>query len=251
MVVQLKPQNLSCAFALYFQTGNICMKITSYALTEITPLTQRLVIEGMSENQPVPRTQTVSMRCFGSGSLISYWIFGEINENLIGCCAKPACGTSKSLISSLPITCVYYIKHWSFRTPAKLCSRLSVFSICDFRLFNTKYGFCRRRAVIRGEYNSMRLRLRSVYLSSVFESGASFCQHFCVAFELEGRLLNLSTDIFLHMLSDLRIYSYLSHLRDIYAVTTLQHWDWLQCYHVIVLRIYYSIVVHSHCFHCC
>ena len=67
-----------------------------------------------------------SKHCFGRGRLIFYWIFGDINENLIGCCSKPACGVGKSLISVLPIIFVYYIQHWSSKTLTKVCSQLNV-----------------------------------------------------------------------------------------------------------------------------
>lgn len=117
----------------------------------------------------MPRTQKkVSKHCFGSGRLIFYWIFGDINENLIGCCSKPACGMGKSLLSGLPITCVYYIQHWSSKILATVCSQLGVFSIYNFRGYNKKILVLQETSFDFGDSFSEILTQKCVLLLSVF-----------------------------------------------------------------------------------
>lgn len=56
----------------------------------------------VSVNMPPLRHQKVKMLRCGCGPC--YRGFRDINERL-GCSTKPVCGTSKSLISALPVTC--------------------------------------------------------------------------------------------------------------------------------------------------
>lgn len=103
----------------------------------------------------MPRTQRKVSRAllwiWTSYPLLNLWRH-QWKPNL--CCSKPACGTGKSLISSLPITCVYYIQRWSSRNTGCSVFSINSFVFRPFAISDCKtQRFCKRLAVIMRIYS--------------------------------------------------------------------------------------------------